>query len=309
MKKTLPTIILLLINSIIFAQSEDFVMPRSFIIWQKKELKEKTRTPYDLPYQQVNRTISITAHIPVLGKDTLLSKNVLNNKINEVNKFFEPTGIQFTICNFQYNHGFEWDTISQFPPTENFNELRKKYYIPGTINMYFSKALVADDGSLIGGMAPLPGYDTVYINPPSPDLRMTDTTRTDWVLIATGSVRNKVSEKTIAHELGHFFGLLHPHETFFGVELAEDRTNCATTGDLICDTPAEPSLLEYVNEKTCLYTGNTQSPIPVDATGTPYMPSVVNLMSYSPETCKTGFSQEQFVRMIRIYYHFRTYLR
>ncbi|MBL0071623.1 MAG: hypothetical protein IPP34_07360 [Bacteroidetes bacterium] len=35
--------------------------------------------------------------------------------------------------------------------------------------------------------------------------------------------------------MGHFFGLYHTFETQFGSELA-NGSNCATTGDLVCDT-------------------------------------------------------------------------
>lgn len=40
----------------------------------------------------------------------------------------------------------------------------------------------------------------------------------------------------VVHELGHFFGLAHTFECASGRETEED---CATTGDFLCDTPAD----------------------------------------------------------------------
>lgn len=45
----------------------------------------------------------------------------------------------------------------------------------------------------------------------------------------------------IEHELGHTFGLYHTFHDEFGLELA-NGSNCATTGDLLCDTPADPNV-------------------------------------------------------------------
>lgn len=42
--------------------------------------------------------------------------------------------------------------------------------------------------------------------------------------------------RTVVHELGHFFGLAHTHECEHGRETA---ATCATSGDFLCDTPAD----------------------------------------------------------------------
>lgn len=41
----------------------------------------------------------------------------------------------------------------------------------------------------------------------------------------------------LAHELGHSFGLDHPHACYHG---KETKTNCKTAGDQLCDTPPDP---------------------------------------------------------------------
>ncbi|HKB15931.1 MAG TPA: M43 family zinc metalloprotease, partial [Planctomycetota bacterium] len=50
--------------------------------------------------------------------------------------------------------------------------------------------------------------------------------------------------RSLAHELGHYFGLYHTFETGLGVEAQGVcqalAPNCANAGDLVCDTPADP---------------------------------------------------------------------
>jgi len=90
--------------------------------------------------------------------------------------------------------------------------------------------------------------------------------------------------------VGHYFGLYHTHETYFGDECV-DGSNCEVAGDLICDTPADPGLAGNV-DGTCSYIGTV-----VDScNGDTYSPLTDNLMAYATYTnhaCRDKFSQEQ----------------
>lgn len=91
--------------------------------------------------------------------------------------------------------------------------------------------------------------------------------------------------KTFPHEMGHYFGLLHTFETSFGVEFV-DGSNCSSTGDLFCDTPAD-----FLDERVpCPYTGPE-----VDPQGDPYAPVLDEslFMSYFSDECVYRFSQEE----------------
>ncbi|MGB0165899.1 MAG: T9SS type A sorting domain-containing protein [Luteibaculum sp.] len=103
----------------------------------------------------------------------------------------------------------------------------------------------------------------------------------------------------LAHELGHFLGLLHTHMgSLCGLSADElvDGSNCETSGDLICDTPADPFLA--VNGglvgSNCEYFGDCK-----DGNGQLYNPMVNNMMAVHPYLglCGPEFTPIQIARM------------
>ena len=107
---------------------------------------------------------------------------------------------------------------------------------------------------------------------------------------------------TLLHEIGHYFSLAHTHSTNGGGELA-NGSNCATAGDQLCDTPADPGLSTLNVSSSCAYTGTF-----LDANNQAYTPNVKNIMSYSRKTCRTEFSAGQYARMQNYFQVFRNYL-
>jgi hypothetical protein len=98
---------------------------------------------------------------------------------------------------------------------------------------------------------------------------------------------------TLAHELGHYLGLCHTHQrdrdNAAAVVVTEAGTvtcsECARTGDGICDTPVDPGLDDgCVADETCAVTC---------ASGD--RPSPNNLMSYYP--CRERFTEKQELTM------------
>jgi len=86
---------------------------------------------------------------------------------------------------------------------------------------------------------------------------------------------NDVGETTLPHELGHAFNLYH---TFEGGCVT---TNCATTGDRVCDTDPH-------DQVSGCPTGTNP------CTGTSWMPVVYNIMNYTD--CTNRFTAGQSVR-------------
>lgn len=91
--------------------------------------------------------------------------------------------------------------------------------------------------------------------------------------------------RTVNHEMGHFLGLYHTFESYFGGEDANGcpvNNDCANEGDLVCDTP--PHKGTDAPPTTCSNTGNP-------GFDTSY---ANNIMSYNRAL---GFTQGQVDRM------------
>lgn len=91
----------------------------------------------------------------------------------------------------------------------------------------------------------------------------------------------------LAHEVGHCLGLYHTHQG----NATANNANCSSTGDMVCDTPADPNLSGNVNG-SCVYTGTD-----TDSNGASYNPDVTNTMSYAPFNCRGSFTNGQEARM------------
>ncbi len=103
---------------------------------------------------------------------------------------------------------------------------------------------------------------------------------------------NQVS--VILHLIGQYLSLYPTHGPNNATMTAElvDGSNCATTGDEICDTPADPRLNRSGAMSGCTYVGTFQ-----DANQEYYQPNTTNFMSYASGTCRDHFSPMQMARM------------
>ena len=110
----------------------------------------------------------------------------------------------------------------------------------------------------------------------------------------------------LSHEIGHYFGLEHPHRNWNKGKLRQEsvnrerkkgllkiKYNCEKTGDYLSDTPAEPALI-YDFDENCKYVGER-----VDNWGDKYRPATNNIMSYQRDkTCRTIFTTQQKAVML-----------
>lgn len=124
---------------------------------------------------------------------------------------------------------------------------------------------------------------------------------TKGVIIARG-----IPNSTLSHEIGHYFGLNHPHKywrTKFKQEpVSRTKTirwsnirMCERKGDGLCDTPAEPNLSRYTDDKCC-YTGWNVK----DKYGKVYKPATNNIMSYTKNRdCRNNFTKGQITVMLK----------
>lgn len=159
------------------------------------------------------------------------------------------------------------------------DSLRRTHSVDNTVNVYFTPKLIFD-GKRIGGIASFP------------------TQFPQGIIVSNSDAGSAGEPSTLTHEMGHYFGLFHTHETSFGRELV-NGSNCSTTGDKICDTPADPEL-NSSNISSCNYTGDAR-----DQNGDLYRPEPKNFMSYAPHECRVEFTPEQIEMMREIVLEFR----
>ncbi len=106
----------------------------------------------------------------------------------------------------------------------------------------------------------------------------------------------------VAHEFGHYFGLLHTHTSWgsseFGELVSREDGQCKIKGDFLCETQASSLLsLNNMDLQTCSYIGvldeRGDRVFEKDRIGQPIHPQTDNFMSYGVGYCKESFVQEQ----------------
>lgn len=188
----------------------------------------------------------------------------IEREIQRTNEVFAGAGIYFFICG---TPRYVEDAGSyNFTTGDALNEF---YYVPNTINIYFVNDLFSNSGQALCGYAQFP----FVLTPEDRYIMMNKFCSTDG--------------GTLTHELGHFYGLLHTHDTQYGRELV-DGSNCRSAGDRLCDTSADPNLGNPNYLSGCTYIGLAE-----DKNGEKYSPPVSNYMSYAPANCQYFFSEEQ----------------
>lgn len=214
----------------------------------------------------INKKFSMVVHIV---KDSLGEPNItegdIQGQVQYLNTLWDTICASFEICEFRYIDNFQWDTLEMLAGYR-WNEMLTAHEQDYRINIFYVEHIREPVGT--AGFATLGG-----IASPGGSICMTK---------AGGS-------GTLAHEMGHFWGLPHTFENA-GQELA-NGSNCDTAGDQICDTPADPySSPDIVYVTDCIFTW-----MGLDPNGQYYDPDVGNIMSYYDCTCH--FSYDQYQKM------------
>lgn len=199
--------------------------------------------------------------------------------IDRMNEYYIDASIHFYQCG-----GIDFiDNSTYFDYNKNqMAALDAAYSETNVANIYIANTVVTSSGSSICGHAQFPGG-------------------LDFIMQSVSCMNNG---STLAHEMGHYLGLYHTHSSSFGDE-AVDGSDCATEGDLICDTPADPTLSSGNNfdNDGCYYYGTS-----LDENGDTYVPHVSNLLSYTSKECRYKLTEEQMTKLLWTLQNERAYL-
>lgn len=282
---------LLLVHYSIFAQ---LPCGKSDVTYQEELIAQKLIQQYRGSSKQSRISAGTITYIAIkphfVRTDagiTNLNMASLNNAIAICNQYFINAGIQFYLCGTPANTPnyinktamYDWNTAAF-----NRDSITAANNVNNAHNVYFSNNLGGAGGFSFG---------------------MTQSKVNNRTFILNGQAEDG---KTLPHELGHYFNLSHTFNnsnssTISYRELVTQNTveiaprlpaNCSTTGDFVCDTPADPYNLSGGYLSSCNNTGAGITA--VDANGDHFMPSPTNVMNYyfcSPYI----FTVQQYLRM------------
>lgn len=205
----------------------------------------------------------------------------LNNVFSQLNFWFANMGVSF------YQQGnINYIFNSNYYSMNNSDEasILDNYAANNAINIFFV-------GSFPNRGANVTGYAKFPIGDCCPSNQSYSNKSSNAMFISTNFPMTYQAEKTIPHEMGHYFGLLHTHETALGYERV-NGSNCSSAGDQICDTPADPNTSTTWTKIFCTTVFNSR-----DANGDRYRPQLDNIMSYY-DGCGGRITSGQYNRMI-----------
>lgn len=244
----------------------------------------------DSSLPQVNKKFLIQVHIvrdSLGGTLTAAEVTTVRNSVAGASDAFSGIGISFetedsvrVIDNYRFNLPED---------TWRLDEMVKNHAVEDRINLFVFDAFAG----ILDGAAGIASGESMFL--------------------PYASLENS---GTVTHELGHVFGLAHTFGSGDVIAAAQgepfdvstelvDGSNCETTGDQVCDTPADPYIPNDPNgtvwiDGNCVYIYEGR-----DANGDYYEPDIDNIMAYyfpdDPCYCNGGFSRGQLRKMAATY--------
>ncbi len=186
----------------------------------------------------------------------------LNNVIALTNSYYKPAGIQFFFSGSTPDYVDDDGLYASFVSGSDESAIATRN-AADALNQYYVQAF---SNAGMGGYSYFPANDV----------------RSTQSFIRVGS-DSDLGNRLIPHELGHIFNLIHTFDTSRGYEQVSGG-NCKSAGDLVCDTPADPTGWSLFPDAgpdcvsgcpsvySCTFTES--------GTGAQYHPSPTNIMSY-----------------------------
>lgn len=253
-------------------------------------------------------TLKLQPHIVRRSNGTGgLSLIDLNTSIQQLNAAFAPVGFYFEYCTPNYIDNDAYFNQILYNQGSGGLEYQMAFAnrIADAVNVFFCPNAVFNSSNFPINWSNFPFQEQVD--------------GANWTIMNNFYATDG---ETLAHEIGHYFNLLHTHHTgmFDGQNILAERVtrnpndncfNCNTAGDFLCDTEAEPVLANRVNAN-CQFIPNNNS-TDRDNCGVLYQPNTRNVMSYAYVAydipgCRTDFTQGQINRMWAALTQYRTNL-
>jgi Metallo-peptidase family M12 len=208
------------------------------------------------------------------GSNVAVEESEVLRQIGNMQTFYAPRNICFILTGItQVNNT---DLNSQDTDSE---ELELAPYLrSGHVTIFVHDALFStSDGSWNGFAYGIPN---------------------NYLSMVSSAINSTSNRSTLAHEMGHCFGLYHTFQARTdggGNTVRENRArsggckNCDTEGDLLCDTDADRNIDDVeVGTSSCNYLGSA-----TDACGSALLMTTTNIMTYGRRSCRDNFTVDQ----------------
>lgn len=257
---------------------------------QKKELLELFQKFTQQKNTRVinNYRVAVKANVVSANNaSSFLSESDVRVIINNANTYLQNINIQLYLYNDKV-YQIKNDQYADFKIVDEVS-LRQANDVSDAINIYFVKYITLQNLTILSGYAALPSYSA-------------STNRIFYSYFErTEDDFNNLKNKTFLHEIGHYFGLLHTFQDSNNPDMSKRElvtrgagSNCVTTGDQLCDTPADP-----FERLPLIYAYNCDQKTPTDlqdANGETFSPPINNIMSYQ-QRCGNIFTEQQYQKM------------
>jgi len=202
----------------------------------------------------------------------------VQDAINQLRSDFDNSNTNIT---FDWDETINWFNHERFDNPDNYSTIFSTPQLSHTDGV---------DIILLGGSSP---KNEGFTNPsPNSGIQFYVSGTT-----VDGPILERYKTNDISHEMGHALSLLHLKGS---CNENPNESNCASTGDYICDTPADPGVFEEnilfdLNGNCIGWNGYSCSNLQYDINT--YNPDLTNIMSQGLSACKTSFSSQQGQRM------------
>lgn len=227
----------------------------STLLQQRRQaLRMTATTPYIIKLFVVIFANSDGSHVAASQAD-------VRRQIANMSTFYAPHNICFILSATQQVNNSDLNNQD----ADNEEDDLSPYVRDNHITVFVHNDLFGDDGGLNGNAYGIPN---------------------NYLSIAGSAISSTDNISTLAHEMGHCFGLYHTFEDANGVENVARSggcRNCEDNGDYLCDTQADRDTdPDFINANNCTYTGLRR-----DDCGSHLLMEPENIMTYGRRAAGT----------------------